>query len=422
LAAPGPLFLSRDLGGLRLHLHRTRAFKTVFVKLAFHADLDAGTAARALVPRVLGRGTRSLPSLKALQERLDEMFGASLAGEPRKVGERHLVVFRAECLADRVAGRPLLAETARLLGELLHAPAVDADGGLRAEVVEQERKVMADEAAAVFDDKARFARHRLIEIMCRGEPYARPSIGREAEIRALSVEDVRRAYRALLDRAPADLFLVGDLGWREAESFAATLRLAGRARLARPRAPVRRRPRRARVVVERQPVEQGKLEMGFRTPVTMRHRLYPGLVMANMLFGGSPTGRLFKIVREKASLCYSISSGIERTKGLVFVQAGIDPDRFSRARRMILAQLSELARGRIAEEEEHQARATLLSTLRALGDRPGAMVEFALERAVNGLPADLAGAMEAIRRVPAREIAGAARTVRLDTVYFLRNG
>lgn len=421
MPAPAPLFRSRDLGGLRLQLHRTRAFKTVFAKLAFHADLDADTAARALVPRVLGRGTRALPSLKAVQERLDEMFGASLSGEPRKVGERHLVVFRAECLADRIAGRPLLAEMGRLLGEMLHEPAADRDGGLRAEVVEQERKLMADEAAAVFDDKARFARHRLIEIMCRGEPYARPSIGREAEIRALSVEDVRRAHRWLLDRAPADLFLVGDLGWRDAEAFAAALRLAGRARLARPRPPVRRRARRARVVVERQPVEQGKLEMGFRTQVTMQHPLYPALAMANMLFGGSPTGRLFKNVREKASLCYSISSGVERTKGLVFVQAGIDPDRFARARRMILAELSELAAGRIAAEEEQQARATLLSALRSLRDRPGALVDFALERAVNGLRADLFGMMAAIRRVEARDVARAARSVRLDTVYFLRN-
>ena len=49
--------------------------------------------------------------------------------------------------------------------------------------------MQADEAEAVFDDKGRYARHRLIEEMCKGEAFARPSHGRVAEIRALSVDE-----------------------------------------------------------------------------------------------------------------------------------------------------------------------------------------------------------------------------------------
>ncbi|MGQ0614658.1 MAG: EF-P 5-aminopentanol modification-associated protein YfmF [Planctomycetaceae bacterium] len=422
MAAPAPLFRSADLsGGFRLHLHRTQAFKTLDARLAFHADLDDGTAARALLPRVLGRGTVRHPSLRAMQIALDTLFGATLSGSAGKLGERHVLLFHGNWITDRIAGRKVLPEMGRLFRELLREPAQDARGGARGEVLEQERKLQADEADAVFDDKGRYARHRLLEAMCKGEPYARPAIGRAAEIRAVTTDAVNQAHRALLDTAEADLFLVGDLSWAAAARFAKSFGFpAGRA-TAPHQPPVLRRPARVHTVIERQEVGQGKLELGFRTPIRLGHPLYPGLVLFNMLFGGSPTGKLFKTVREKASLCYSISSGIERSKGLVLVQAGIEVKQYARARRMILDLLDDLRAGKVAGEEEAQARAQLLSGLRVLRDRPGGIIDFALERAVNGLPADLDGLVRALEKVSVAQAAEAARSVELDTVYFLRN-
>ena len=422
MPAPAPLFRSADLGGgFRLHLHRTQVFKTLQARLAFHADLDDATAARALLPRVLGRGTRRHPTLREMQVALDTLFGATLSGEARKIGERHVLVFRAEWVSDRLARRRILPEMGRLFRELLRDPAEEEGGGLRGEVIAQERKLQADEADAVFDDKGRYARQRLLDCMGRGDPFARPSIGRAAEIRAVAPEAVRAAHRDLLDRAEADLFLVGDLPWRAALAFARGLGFPARRACAPLRPFSARRPGRPRTVVEREEVGQGKLELGFRTPVRLGHRLYPGLVLFNMLFGGSPTGKLFKQVREKASLCYSISSGVERSLGLLLVQAGIDVRRYARARRMILDLLDDLRDGKVTAEEEAHAREQLLSGLRVLKDRPGGLVDFALERAVNGLPADLGGLVRELRRVPVAEAAEAARTVRLDTVYFLRS-
>jgi predicted Zn-dependent peptidase len=417
-----PLFRSTEIGGaFRVHLCRTRAFKTVSARLVFHADLDAESAARALVPRILGRGTRRLPSLREFQLELDRLYGATLSGDARKMGERQLVVLRAEWLQDRVAGESLTARMGALLREYLLDPAVDADGGLRRSVFRQERKNLADEARSIFDDKARYARHRLLQAMCARERYARPAIGQIEEIRALRREDAQRAWRSLVDRAPADLFLVGDLGEAAAVRWARGLGFGERKRPARLRATERKRPRRARTLVERQRVGQAKLEMGFRTPVRLGDPRYPALVLANSLFGGSPVGKLFKVVRERHSLCYSIGSAIERTKGLLLVHAGIDAAKFGSARSLILDQLEELRGGRIAPEELERARGTLVSALRALRDSAGALCDFALERAVNGVPPDLSGLLAGIGKARVPDIARAARTIALDTVYLLRD-
>jgi len=418
LATHKPLFRTESLGpGLRLHYRRTRAFKTVSARLAFVAELDERTASRAMIPRLLSRGTRRLPSLAAIQIELDRLYGATLGGEARKMGERQVIQFRSDWVHDRIAEAPLLDRMGELLAEQVHEPAEWTDS-----IFDRERQILLDEARAVFDDKGRYARQRLIEEMCRREPYGRPGIGREDEISTLTLDGVQAAFRDLIDSAPAELFLVGDLTWRDACRFAKRLCLHDRAKPRR----LHRSPRvdagRVRTVRENQEINQAKLQLGFRTPIRLGHKRYAALVLANSLFGGSPVGLLFKEVREKASLCYAISSAIERSKGLLLVQAGIDPARYSKARRMILRQLDAIQQGDFGSDSLEQARAMLLSGLRSMHDSPAALMEFALERALNGIEPDVERLRDELAGARASAIAAAARTVELDTVYLLTNG
>ena len=412
------LFQSASLGdGLELHLRRTKAFKTVACRVVFHAPLDDASAARALVPRLLGRGTARLPSLRALQIELDRLFGASLAGDARKMGDRQLVQIRSDWVMDRLAGMPLLNEMAALISEFVREPV----GLGQPDVFLHERKGMGDEADSIVDDKAGYARHRLISEMCRGESYARPAIGNAEEIRALELDQVRDEHTRLLTRTHVDIFLVGDVTMRDARRFAKALNLGPTRRPARLRRTQRRRPTRARTVREREDIAQARLAMGFRTRIRPDSVQLPALLLMNSLFGGSSVGKLFKVVREQESLCYSIGSQLERTKGLLLVHAGIDAAHYPKARRLILKQLAELQNGQISDESFAQAHGMLLSGFRSLRDSPAALIDFALERTANGLPVDLDGLLRTIETVTVRDVKRAARTVELDTVYLLGN-
>jgi predicted Zn-dependent peptidase len=423
LPAAQPLFTTTDLGnGLRLHLRRTKAFKTVAARLVFHAHLDDDTAARALVPRVLGRGTERLPTLREMQIELDKLYGASLSGDARKLGDRHLVQIRSDWIAERLADEPVLDAMAGLWGEFLRHPCRSPDGGLRSEIVEHERKMMADEAASVMDDKGRYARHRLVEEMCKGEPYARPAIGRLAEIEKVRAADVDRAYGWLLQRAPLDLFMVGDVTPTVAKRFAKRLGFDADRRVARPRATKRSRPARVRTVREREDIAQAKLAMGFRTRVTPRAALRPALMVCNALFGGTPVSRLFKVVREQESLCYSIGSSVDVTKGLLVVHAGIDMTQYAKTRRLVSKLLKELQAGRVPADSFQQARGMLVSGVYSMRDSPTAMIEFALEHSANGLTPDVDAMLQSIESVTVADVARAARSIELDTVYVLGAG
>ena len=71
-------------------------------------------------------------------------------------------------------------------------------------------------------------------------------------------------------------------------------------------------------------VNQGKLCLGFRTNIAPSSADYYPLVVYNGILGGDVHSKLFRNVREKASLAYFAQSILEKYKGLMLIMSGIE--------------------------------------------------------------------------------------------------
>ena len=187
-----------------------------------------------------------------------------------------------------------------------------------------------------------------------------------------------------------------------------------------PQTPLKPGP--GRDVTEEMDVAQGKLCMGFATPITNRSPEFPAMQLLNTLFGAGMTSKLFMNVREKLSLCYSVGSGYYSTKGILTVSAGIDFDKELQTREEVLRQLDACRNGDITEEELNAARAALLSSLRGTHDSPGAIEGYYSTGALSGLSMTREGYMQALEAVTKEQVAAAANTLQLHTTYFLKGG
>ena len=164
---------------------------------------------------------------------------------------------------------------------------------------------------------------------------------------------------------------------------------------------------------------QGKLAMGFRTGTDLTDPDYPALAAANAIFGGTPNSRLFLRVREALSLCYYVSSALDKHKGLMVVQAGAESDRLDQVEAEVLAQLEQVRRGEFTEAELQEAKQVLSRTWRSCPDAQNQLESFWLGQNLAGLdygPEELAARVE---RVTARQVAEAAERLEPDTVYRL---
>ncbi len=414
------------LPGVMMTCLQTDKFKTGLLSLNLLTRLSRETAAKnALIPSVLRRGTVSCPDMDALAARLDSLYGARLEPAVRKKGEIQCVGFWADFVDEAwlPEGESLLEQIAALMGETLLAP--NTRGGLLLpQYVDSEREKLLEDIRARVNDKISYSRYRMTELMCPAEDYAVDVLGTEEEAEAIGYVALTRHYRALLASSPMEVFYCGAADPDRAyEAVRDALAALPRGELDMDLGTdirmntVEEGPRYCTDVMD---VTQGKLAIGYRLGAAMEEPDMAALRVMNAVFGGGVGSKLFMNVREKLSLCYFASSGVDLVKGVMAVISGIEAADYDKALAEIGRQLQAVRDGDITDEELASARRGLVNDLLSAADSAGALEAFWLEQNILGLeygPEELAALVEDVTR---EDVVKAASGIGCDMVYFLR--
>jgi len=409
--------------GVRFHHLPAERFKTLTFQAIFHLPLGPDVAEAALLPSLLRRGTRRHPDLAAIGRRLEDLYGAALEGDVSRMGERHLLHVTIDLVAPRHLpdSASVLAEGLAFLREVVFEPRLEG-GHFPEDVFAQERENLARFVEGLLDDRAAFAVERCIQAMCGGEPYGHYPYGRPEAIRALDGERIVERYRRLQATAPLDLFAVGpaDSHILEREARAFTEAIGKRRSVLVPPDPAPHPRRPVRRVEERLEVDQAKIVLGFRVDVRRGREEDPGTALFAAVLGGGPYSKLFRKVREERSLAYYASASFERTKGLLLVQAAVNPESIDAAVELCLEQVEAIGRGDIEEGEFEPARRALRLRLRSLSDSPSGQIGYAVERELLGREGGPEREAEFIETADRDAVIEASGRVRLDTMFLLR--
>ena len=408
--------------GVTLRCCRDDRFKQSVLSLQFLRPMCREEAAlNALLPAVLLRGTKSCPDMRSITLKLDDLYGASVGALVRRIGDIQCTGLSCGFIDDRftLEGDRLLAPMMAFLEEILLDPVMEEDA-FRDAYVQTEKQNLVWTIEAQRNDKRSYANNQLLKIMCAEDSYGIPRLGEIPQVEAITKESLYAHYRKILEESPVHVFYVGSA---QPETVAETLKPM-LSKLAKN--PVSLPSQSGFIPVpyseheEILDVAQGKLCMGFATPINLRHPDYAAIQVANTILGAGMTSKLFMQVREKMSLCYDIGSGFHGSKGIMSAAAGIEFEKKQIVQEEILHQLQEICNGNITEEEMKAAKEALLSNLRATHDSPGAIEGYYASAAISGIGMTPAEFMDAIAKVSAEDVSAAAKTLSLQTVYFLK--
>ena len=410
------------LPGVTLRCFRDTRFKQGCLSIQLVRQMSAGEAAmNALLPNVLLRGTNRNPDLRAITHRLDELYGAAVSSVVRRVGDYQTTGLYCGFLDDRFAleGDRVFAPMVAFLEELLLDSPLE-NGGFLPEFVESEKKNLIATIESERNDKRVYAMGRLLKTMCRADTFGLPRLGEPEQVAAITPQGLYEHYRSILCSSPMEIFYVGSAE-PDAVARLLTPMLRKLSRNPQPLPPQTGfRPCDGRDESETMEVSQGKLCLGFTTPITNRTEKLAAMQVLNTVFGGGMTSKLFMNVREALSLCYSISSAYYGTKGILTVNAGIDFDKEELTRQKILRQLDACREGQITEAELTAAKEALLSSLRGTHDSPGSIEGYYATAALSGSGLTPTSHMAAVEAVTLEDVVAAANTVTLHSTYFLK--
>ncbi|MEK4406945.1 pitrilysin family protein [Sporosarcina sp. FSL K6-6792] len=365
--------------GVTLYIRKSEQFKTVNFSVKWKTALDEKKSApRAVLANILEESNGRYRSQTEFRNALDELYGTVLYTDAGKRGETHIVSLSAECVNDEYLSEGgVLEEVLSLIKTVIFDPNV-VDGQFDETVVNREKRSVKERIRSLYDDKTRYAQKRMLELLRPDSAASAPSYGTEEDVDALTSADLFAAYESMLNEDEIDIYIVGDIDEDEmTEKIRSLLTFNSRKVHERQTATQQTATQEMEVrhVREKQDMKQGKLHLGFTTPVTFRHPDYAKMQMTNGVFGGFAHSKLFINVREKESMAYYASSSYSSHYGLLYVMAGIDAELEEKAVKLISEQLTALQQGEITDLEMEQTKALLANGIKSAFDSARGQIE-----------------------------------------------
>ena len=404
--------------GVRVVSVKTDKYKTNIIDISMAVPLDENAAANALLIGLLSRSCKDYPDFTSLNAKLDELYGASLGCSVRKIGDAQVLSLSITCLDDRFAldGESITDECAKLLCGMLFTPNIKGTS-FGKEALKSEKRLLISNILAELDNKRYYALKKCTELMCANEPYGRSEYGTVEEVEAVKMADVYSAWKNILASAVIQITTVGGADITKIN------RLFSKQFKALDREPCEietiffKKGQHFRRGVEQFPMKQGKLVFGFRTGSENRNDNYFALRVMCDIFGGGTYSKLFANVREKMSLAYYCSASFVSSKGIIFVQSGIDTDKEKQVSTAIINQLDDVRKGKFDDETLAASKRSLREGLTLSNPESvcGWYKSFILEEDIM-TPEETADGYD---KVTKEEVCEAAKLLSIDKIYML---
>lgn len=398
--------------------------KTTMVGAYIYRPLNKNdVSANAMLPYMLQRGCRACPTIEILTKQLEDLYGASLNVGISKIGMAQIMSFSGKTISDKYApeGEKLTNSLTELIMSVMFEP-VTKDGAFLPDIFNQEKKMAKDSILAQINDKRSYTQHLCVEKMCGDDDYTLSKNGTVEGIDALDAKKLYEYYKSIITSSVIDIFVCGDA---DINAVADTIRNScDKLEFTESQIPMQTKfTSQNTAPIEHSKsmdITQGKLCIGLTTDISCKDEQYWGLMIANSILGGGMTSKLFNNVRERLSLAYYVSSQLDKNKGIMLINAGVDFDNYQKALDEIYVQLDELKNGNISDDEFSAAVLSTISALEQYYDDQRYMQLFAVSQRASGVDYSIEFMKEKVNAVTKADVVQAAQKIKADTVFFLK--
>ncbi|MCM8811881.1 MAG: insulinase family protein [Candidatus Omnitrophica bacterium] len=385
--------------GLRILLREDHRVPLVTLQVSFlggvRYETEENNGISTLTARMLMRGTPR----RSAQQIVEEING--LGGTLHPFSGRNSIGLSMEVTPDG------LEESMRLLADLiLHSHFPEQE-------LEKERQLLLAQIKTAEEDPFAWGAKRMMGTLFTTHPYRFDPSGDPDRVAKLRPEELRNFYKRVLVPERMVISIVGDFQKEKVLSMCRQafggLSAGTGEQVIHPPEPALSGPKEHVEAVSR---KEGLIMIGFHTVGLSDPSIAELDLLDTILSGGA--GRLFKEVREKRGLAYTVGSfavhGLE--PGAFVLYAVAEPAQIENIRKVLLEEISRLSTVPVPDKELQDAKQGLLGARRIARQTQSAEVSQLGLDELYGLGYDYPRRYEArIRELTSQQLRSFARTV-----------
>ena len=399
-----------------LHLINTNKFKTVMLRINFKKKIEKKDITyRNLLTKVLFQSNKNYSSKRELEILTEELYNISISSRNAISGNYMVTSFDAMILNEKYTEENMNEKSIKFMLDMIFSPAVE---NKEFNYFDLAKRLVIDEIETQKDDTSKYSKQRLLECMDKNSPLSYNPIGYMEDLEKITNNDLYNYYEKMIKSDLIDIFIIGDLSEEFIknifkENFPVnTIKKQGIEHYY-----THSKIKKSKTVKENMDINQSKLRIGIKLKdLTDFEKKYVANMYAFIL-GGGPDSKLFKNVREKNSLCYSVNCSYLPVFNTMIISAGINSSDFKKCLSLIKKELTNMSKGNFEEEDINAAKTTYINSLREIEDSQASIIR--IFESHEYLNFDFLDKRTEVLNVTKEDIINFSKKINLDTIYLL---
>lgn len=413
-----------NLPTYNIHVVETKKFKTVTVKVNFKRALKKEEIAyRNVLINVLCESTKDYPTKRLMEMATEDLYDLSYQGSNYISGKYSVVGFDIVFLNEEYTEPGMFNKSLDFLVSILFNPNLDNNSQFNKRAFNMAYNVLESNLKSLKESPNMYSKMRMLEYMDPNSETSLRSCGYIEDLEKIDSKKLYKYYQSMLKKDIVDIFVIGDVNTSEVSKIIEkkfninTLKKQSDSHFLVPKSK-RLLPK---TYKEKSNYSQSQLVMGYKLSNLSDFELRYVLNVYSYILGGGPDSKLFKNVREKNSLCYSISSTGQPLNSILIVSAGIDAKNFDKTVSLVKKQVKQMIKGDFSDDDIIKAKVTYLNSLKELEDNPQSILSMYVGMEyLNSHDMDMR--INNINKVTKSDVVSLANKVHLDTIYLLEGG
>ena len=404
-----------NTNGYNLYVMPSDKFSTVTVDLKFRKLIKKEDITKLLfLKQLLFRNNKVYPTARDVHIASEDNYVSRFDGYSNISGNYISLGFHMSYINDKYTNEDVSHKALLFMLDLVCKPDFFKQSEMDIVASDLENDILS-----LKEEPGAYAYHQLIDMMEPNSVFSYSEVGYLEDLKAITKEDLYNYYMSFLSSEQLDIFVLGDVESSAIKDVFDTY-FTNRTNQIYRDSPYLINNLESSVKYGREAIvtNQSKLTLGFKYGILTEHEHEIILPLMVLIYGGGADGKLFKVVREKYSLCYNISASFNKINNFVYVMAGISASKYQQALDLSLMELTNIQNGLVSDEELHSAKKTIIEGHRNLLDNPMSTLGI-IQKGVYYNKLSIEQQDELIAKVTIEEIVAISKKIQLDTVFLL---
>lgn len=399
-----------------LHLISTNKFKTIMIRINFKKKIEKEDITyRNLLTKVLFQANKNYSSKRELEILTEELYNLSISSINSISGNYIVTSFDCVFLNELYTEKSMNEKSIKFMLDMIFSPAIE---NKEFKYFDLAKRLVIDEIETQKDDTSKYSKQRLLESMENNSPLSYNPVGYMEDLDKITNKDLYNYYNKMLKSDLIDIFVIGDIEEEFIKNiFKDNFLINTFKKQGIDHYYTHNKIKKSKIFKESMDINQSKLRIGIKLKnLTDKEKKYVANMYAFIL-GGGPDSKLFKNVREKNSLCYSINCSYIPIFNTMIISAGINSNDFKKCLSLIKKELNNMAKGNFNDFDLNAAKTTYINSLKEIEDSQASLIR--IFESHEYLNFDLLDKRTEVLNVTKEDIINFSKKIHLDTIYLL---